>query len=128
MWVQPWSWEPRSDPQPPEEEPAWHCLAGFVLSSELLQPTKGESYPWCNGLTSPSLLISNLDFSGTGGNLDTQTNITIFTPPGTNQVISDGSYRLTTTDDGEAKLEISFLKDEGNFVNGFISLPASEAD
>lgn len=101
---------------------------GTKKSEEIKLVSEPCEDPWCNGLTSPSLLISNLDYSGSGGNFDTRTSITIFTPPGTNQVISDGSYRLTTTDDGETKLEISFHRDEGNFVNGFISLPASEAD
>lgn len=80
---------------------------------------------WCNGLTSPSLLISNLDYSGAGGNFNARTNITIFTPPSTNQIISDGSYRITNTEDGQTSLEISFHKDAGNFVNGHITLSES---
>jgi len=74
---------------------------------------------WCNGLNSPALLI-NLDLSGSGGNFDSQNNITVFTPPGSNEVISEGSYRVSSTTEGKTKLEISFQEDESNTVSGFI--------
>lgn len=74
---------------------------------------------WCNGLESPALLI-NLDLSGNGGNFDSQNNITVFTPPNSNEVISEGNYRVSSTAEGKTKLEISFQEDEGNTVSGFI--------
>lgn len=75
---------------------------------------------WCNGLKSPALLVSNLDLSGTGGNFDMQSNVTVFTPPDNNKIVTEGSYRLSRTPGGQTKLEISFPEDEGHALTGYV--------
>ena len=72
------------------------------------------------GCTLPSLIISNLDLTGSGGNLGAKENITIHTPPGDNEVISQGSYRVTPIENNKVKLELTFQNDDGNTVSGFI--------
>ncbi len=73
----------------------------------------------CASISSPRILFSNLDLSSDGGNLDYSRNITIYTPPDTNKTISTGSYRVSTTEEGKTKLELSF-KDSDDFLNGYI--------
>ncbi len=74
----------------------------------------------CFMLSTPSVLVSNLDLSGDGGNFDNRNNITIFTPPGDNKILSEGSYRVSTSSDGKTKLELSFKDDSGDNINGYI--------
>ena len=75
----------------------------------------------CMQLASTSLNIGNLDLSGSGGNFDYQNNVTIVIPPGNNQVVTQGSYRVSTTPAGKTKLEISFKLSEDNALNGYIT-------
>lgn len=79
-----------------------------------------EQYGSCS---KPSLIISNLDLTGTGGNLGAKENITIHVPPGNNDIISQGSYRVTHLDDQTIKLELVFTSDDGSTLNGHITLP-----
>ncbi len=74
----------------------------------------------CFMVSTPSLLISNLDLSGDGGNFGNNNNITIYIPPSENLMISQGSYRVSSLSDGKSKLEISFKDDSGNSINGYI--------
>ena len=68
--------------------------------------------------TKPSLLISHLDLAGEGGNFTNTVNVTIHTPPGTNHIISSGSYRVSN-EGVNKKVEISFSDDEKNRLSGF---------
>jgi hypothetical protein len=70
----------------------------------------------------PKLIISNLNLKGDGGNMTPTENITIHTPPSDNLIISKGSYRVTHQTQGEKKVEISFLHDNQNYLNGFFVL------
>jgi len=65
----------------------------------------------------PSLIISNLDLSGEGGNFNNRVNVTIHTPPGDNLVISTGSYRVSGKS-GNKKVELSFNQDSQNIISG----------
>ncbi|MBF4521348.1 hypothetical protein HXZ60_05600 [Acinetobacter towneri] len=67
----------------------------------------------------PSIIVSNLDFSGVGGNFNHQQNITIYTPPSDNRIITQGSYRISSSGH-QTKLEISFQEQSGDYVNGYI--------
>jgi len=75
----------------------------------------------CFVVSTPSILISNLDLSGDGGNFGNNNSITIFTPPSDNLMISQGSYRVSSLSEGKTKLELSFKDDSGNSINGYIS-------
>ena len=68
----------------------------------------------------PTLLISNLNLEGDGGNMTSSENITIHTHPSNNQIISKGSYRVHHQRDGSMKIEISFKHDEKNYLNGYV--------
>lgn len=81
------------------------------------QPCSDER---CHDLTTAQITISNLNWDGTGGNFSAKENITIFTPPSTNEVITDGSYRISKTTEGLAKLELSFKQDESTRINGYV--------
>ena len=74
----------------------------------------------CLMLSSPKILISRLDLSSDGGNLDNSRNITIFTPPSDNKMVSQGSYRVSSTANGKTKLEISVKENDGDTINGYI--------
>ena len=71
-------------------------------------------------VATPSILISKLDFSGAGGNLDNKKNVTLYTPPGNNVMVTQGSYRLSKSAEGKTRLEISFNHDAENAINGYI--------
>ena len=77
---------------------------------------------YSGGCTLPKLIISNLNLDAKGGNLGQKENITIHTPPGDNETISQGSYRVTAVDEKTVKLELSFIADNGNVLNGHIKL------
>lgn len=77
-----------------------------------------ETYGEC---TQPSLIISNLDLTGVGGNFDNKVNVTIHIPPSDNVIISDGSYRVTESSEGK-KVEISFKKANENTLSGYFIL------
>lgn len=72
--------------------------------------------------TAPKLIISNLKLEGEGGNFTNQENLTIHEPPGSNNVVSTGSYRISTDADGQKKVEISFSKDSDNHLSGYFFL------
>ncbi len=72
--------------------------------------------------TKPSLIISNLNLNSTGGNLGPKENVTIHVPPGDNETVSQGSYRVSPIDDENVKVELSFKTDEGDSLNGHITL------
>lgn len=74
----------------------------------------------CNNVNSASILVGGLDLTGDGGNFDGHQNITIYTPPGDNMMIREGSYRVTKFSDGKTKLELSFKKDDANQLNGYV--------
>lgn len=74
----------------------------------------------CFMVATPSILISKLDFSGAGGNLDNKKNVTLYTPPGNNVMVTQGSYRLFKSAEGKTRLEISFNHDAENAINGYI--------
>ena len=78
-----------------------------------------EQYGSCS---EPSLIISNLDLSGSGGNLNGRENITIHTPPNNNKVVSQGSYRVSQLENNQIKLELTFKHDNGDTINGHITL------
>lgn len=75
---------------------------------------------YTGGCELPKLMISNLNLKGDGGNFTTTENITIHTPPSDNQIISKGSYRITHSNKGETKIEISLKHNEQNYLNGFV--------
>jgi len=75
-----------------------------------------ETYGSCKA---PSLIISNLDLTSEGGNFGGKENITVHIPPGDNEVISQGSYRISHVEQNKVKVELSFKADNGNFVNGY---------
>jgi len=77
---------------------------------------------YSGGCNLPNLIISNLNLDAQGGNLGPKENITIHTPPGDNETISQGSYRVTAVDDKTVKLELSFIAGNGNALNGHIML------
>jgi len=68
--------------------------------------------------TKPSLIISNLNLEGSGGNFTNAVNITIHVPPGDNQVISTGSYRVSRQGTNK-KVELSFEHDPENKLSGY---------
>ncbi|WP_347332943.1 hypothetical protein [Marinimicrobium locisalis] len=75
---------------------------------------------WCNGLQSPSILVSGLDLSGSGGDFSMENNVTLFIPPNSNKIVTEGSYRVSSPSEGQVKLELSFQKGQNNRVNGFV--------
>lgn len=100
---------------------------GTTKSEQLKIVSEPCQDKWCNGLETPSLLL-NFELSGAGGNFDSRNNITIFTPPQSNKVVTEGSYRLSKAAENQTKLEISFIDDKNNSVNGFITFPAGGAE
>lgn len=76
----------------------------------------------CFALNVPSITIDNPNLDGDGGNFSGSENIIIFTPPGDNRIVSDGSYRLSTAVDGKRKLEITFKLDDENYLSGFVTV------
>jgi len=70
----------------------------------------------------PSLIISNLDLESEGGNFNNIHNLTIYTPPGDNKIISTGSYRISMLDNGAKKVELSFENDKKNYLSGHFVL------
>lgn len=74
----------------------------------------------CLETKSASILVGGLDFTADGGNFTGQQNITVYTPPGTNLQVREGSYRVTKLADGKTKLELSFKKDDDNHLNGYV--------
>ena len=72
-----------------------------------------------------SLIISNLDLSGDGGNFNNTNNVTIHVPPSENLVVSTGSYRITN-EGNQKKIELSFNYDDNNVINGFFLLEATK--
>lgn len=74
----------------------------------------------CFKLKTPRILVSNLNFGDAGGNFNNEENITIYIPPHNNEIITEGSYRVSKTATGSNKLELSFKRDENNYINGYI--------
>jgi hypothetical protein len=74
-----------------------------------------DTYGKC---TQPRLIISNLDLNSEGGNFTNKVNVTVHVPPGDNQVVSTGSYRVTQNK-GHKKVELSFKQDGKNSLSGF---------
>jgi len=74
-----------------------------------------ETYGKCK---KPSLIISNLDLNGEGGNFTNKVNVTIHIPPSDNHVVSTGSYRISTVN-GKKKIELSFDVDPNNNLSGY---------
>ena len=72
--------------------------------------------------TLPYLIISNLNLSSDGGNLNTKENLTIHMPPSDNLIVSQGSYRVSKLENNTTKLELSFKVDDDNFINGQLLL------
>jgi hypothetical protein len=70
----------------------------------------------------PKLMISHLNLKEDGGNMSNTENVTIYTPPSDNRIISRGSYRVTHKKQGQTKVEISFKYDNQNYLNGFFVL------
>ncbi|MEW6997228.1 hypothetical protein AADZ86_05965 [Colwelliaceae bacterium BS250] len=81
---------------------------------------------YSGGCTLPNLNISNLKLDTDGGNFGPRENMTIHTPPGDNETISQGSYRLTNVENNKVKVELSFKADNGNYVNGYVLLDQSK--
>ena len=73
----------------------------------------------CLPLQSSSISFGNLDTSVSEGSFDLNNNITIYTPPSNNVIVTAGNYRVSN-EGGKTKLEIEFAHDENNYLNGFI--------
>lgn len=97
-------------------------VVSFPSGDQVKASIYSESCPAdssCWSVKTSSLNISNLDLSGTGGNFDHKNNITIFTPPNKNILITEGSYRVSQLSDGQTKLELSFNQDSENQIKGY---------
>jgi len=97
-------------------------VVSFSSGDQVRASIYSESCPAdssCWSVKTSSLNISNLDLSGTGGNFDHKKNITIFTPPNKNILVTEGSYRVSQLSDGQTKLELSFSQGSENKINGY---------
>jgi len=97
---------------------------GGRQTSITIHEERCKQYPECIYVANPSsagtfVLVSQLDFSGTGGNFSSSENITI-SYNSSNKIISEGSYRVNKLPNGKTRLEISFPDDESYSLNGFI--------
>lgn len=93
---------------------------GTRKSEELKVVAEPCQDDWCNNLKSPSIIVSNLDLSGEGGDFSMDNNVTLVTPPNSNTIVSEGSYRVSPMSGGQVKLELSLHEDQNNTVNGFV--------
>jgi len=91
-----------------------HKKESFVLTTEQCPDNN------CYQLMTPKILLNDLNFESDGGNFSNTQNITLFTPPHFNSIIPSGSYRVTKTEAGRIRLEISFREDDDNYINGYI--------
>lgn len=107
----PWSFEHATDTEAPFGN-------GKKRSISLYQEACPDTD--CKDVKSASILVGGLDFTGDGGNFTGHQNITIYTPPGKNMQVREGSYRVTKLEDGKTKLELSFQKDDANQLNGYV--------
>lgn len=99
---------------------------GTRTSEELKIVAEPCQDDWCNNLQSPSIVVSNLDLSGSGGNFSMENNVTLVTPPSSNNIVTDGSYRVTSTSGDRVKLELSLHEDENDTVNGFVVFDSAD--
>jgi len=74
----------------------------------------------CFSQKTPTIRASKLDYAGDGGNFTNTENITLFTPPKHNSLVTDGSYRITERGNGKRRLEISFNHNADNHINGYL--------
>jgi hypothetical protein len=73
----------------------------------------------CFAVKSPRIIL-NFDLKSDGGNFSNKSNITLHFPPNKNQMVSTGSYRISSDGNGKTKLEISFFEDENNHIDGYL--------
>ena len=96
-------------------------LGGKIKRKTFLHPEICDAE--FSGMCELPKLILNFDLDGDGGNLSATQNLTIYSPPGNNLVVTEGSYRISRMpENNTTKLELSFKQDDSNYLSGYVVL------